>query len=183
MELREKLKLLEKERDEALNKLKSKGSIGEIDERELALDVREYAVDNSKKYPLIVATGAHKLIVDSIKKQAAKNGRMPDMDVIFDTIESEIEEYELKKAERLKGTPLYEKLYGNRTDPTLEEKPKTKTVEQPKKTKKPDEERKEMVNKRLSDRKPYEKPDKVVSSEEAHRLAYEAYLESKRKVV
>jgi hypothetical protein len=176
MELREKIKALERERDEVMSKSAPKQSSPEVSDREMLLDVREYSLENSKKYPLIFATNASSLIVDEMRKQAKKTGRAPDMDLIFDTIESKIEDYELKKAERLKGTPLYEKLYGNGGSAPKVEEPKASEASKPKKRAIP----KDDGRPKKDNSVPMEAPSKVISADEAHQLAYEAYLSHRR---
>lgn len=171
VELRQKIQALESEKEQL--KTQSTKSTQDYDTRELMISAREYALENHKKYPVINATNSVPYIVEEMKKYKERTGKKLSFDDAFSTIEGRIEEYEISKAERLKGTPLYEKLYGKREEKE-EQKPKPEAKEQPKKSAV-----KTFSSKMPSTSEVFEQKPSRVTREEAHRAAYEAYVKSK----
>ena len=187
-----KLKAELKEKEERIKDLESEKSgkpveiSGEIKlkEREIMLDLKEFLLDNKDKYPLILATHNSPVVFDEMKRFYSQNKRGMTFEEACSMVESRIEDFEIKKAERLRGTPLYNKLYGNKEQDSSKET--SSTITQPQEVPKArvipkiNKNGYRAINEDKAVLNPIPKGDPI-SKEEAHRMAHEAYLKTVKR--
>lgn len=166
-ELRKKIEKLEAEKQEILSQKSSDPKNRAID-----LDIREFAFKNRDKFPALYATNSYTLISEELQS-SGKSLTDKELSEIFAQKEENFESYELRKKDLLKGTPIYNKIYGSSEVSAQKVEEEKKEVEKPKDFRK---------SRPVKDFTPVQNAAQVgkITPQEAHKAAYEAYLAAKR---
>jgi len=175
-ELAEKEELIRTLQSEKTKSVPDNSMEAKLKEKEALLDLKEFLIDNKSKYPLINATNNALNVIEEMKRYYAINKKGLTFKEACELVEERIEEFEVQKAEKLKGTKLYERLYsGVSAKEAAESAAKAaKEVSQPEPkpevtvTKDPF----SVVDRTVNNPHPRGTP---MTREEAHRKAQEAY--------
>lgn len=172
-EYKKRIQQLEDEKSALMSKI----DFETLEKKEIDIEVRSYFLENSDKYPLILATNASNLVSEELLSLKKQNKNMDESDLLekigklADEYEQKIESYEIRKAERFKKTPLFEKIYG------LRQEAEKKELLEEKKTTKQEAAKPKQANTAAKDT--YDNlVVKKVTPEEAHKIAYQAYIQN-----